>query len=415
MLRESNRFSGRTGRASGLSVGLSAGLALVGALAFPSIAAADEVSVTLAEDPGGVTVRIRGVAPDASADHIVTSKTGALLFVPGDEAMPQRLRPLERHRLDYVQIGRAGERVAVRVVQRKKAKGTLTKSMHTTPVPGGFDVRIEDNTGVTTVGPTANAPAAATFDRGAALSKIVGDPVPLPAPVAAPVPAPAPPTVTAVAPLPQVAAAVTAPTPALGDAPIEAEPPMPAPRPPVDTVDGAADEANLRWAAAATQQAAPIDLARSAPQIGLAWLATAMLAFSGLGLLWWRRRRPMLETPQPLRVLARVGIGPKQQIVWISAGGRSLLVGATEQRIDLLADLSAPGVTAPAPIEAPMTSFAAAPAPTPAPDGRIAAFKQRLRAALGDELAGRNEEPVLPPHLEMLTGDPRWVGRKESA
>lgn len=395
MLRESNRLSG-----------LSAGLALVGALAVPSLAHAGEVSVTLAEDPGGVTVRIRGVAPDASADHIVTSKTGALLFVPGDEAMPQRLRPLERHRLDYVQIGRAGERVAVRVVQRKKAKGTLTRSMRTTPVPGGFDVRIEDNTGVTTVAAstTAPAPATAAFDRGAALSKIVGEPVPLPAPVAAP------PTVTAVAPLPHAAAAV--PAPALGDAAIEPAAPIPAPRPAVDTVDAAAEDANPRWAAAATQQA-PIDLARSAPQIGLAWLATAMLAFSGLGLLWWRRRRPMLETPQPLRVLARVGIGPKQQIVWISAGGRSLLVGATEQRIDLLADLSAPGVTAPAPVEAPIA--AAASAPTPAPDGRIAAFKQRLRAALGDELAGRNEEPVLPPHLEMLTGDPRWVGRKESA
>ncbi|MBL8944850.1 MAG: hypothetical protein JNK45_16935, partial [Myxococcales bacterium] len=159
MLRESNLFSG-----------LSASLAFVGALAIPPIAEAQagEVSVTLAEDPGGVTVRIRGVAPDASADHIVTSKTGALLFVPGDEAMPQRLRPLERHRLDYVQIGRAGERVAVRVVQRKKAKGTLTKSMRTTPVPGGFDVRIEDNAGVTTVAPSAAATA--NFDRGAALS-----------------------------------------------------------------------------------------------------------------------------------------------------------------------------------------------------------------------------------------------------
>ena len=48
-------------------------------------------------------------------------------------------------------------------------------------------------------------------------------------------------------------------------------------------------------------------------------------------------------------------------------------------------------------------------------DGRIAAFKQRLRAALGDELAGRTEEPALPPHLEMLTGDPRWVGRRDAA
>ena len=44
----------------------------------------------------------------------------------------------------------------------------------------------------------------------------------------------------------------------------------------------------------------------------------------------------MLDNPQPLRVMARVSIGPKQQIVWLSAGGRSLLVGSTEHRIELL-------------------------------------------------------------------------------
>jgi flagellar biogenesis protein FliO len=375
-------------------------LGFAGALAIPSLAQAGEVSVTLVEDPGGVTVRIRGVDPDASADHIVTSKTGALLFVPGDEATPQRLRPLERHRLDFVQIGRAGSRVAVRVVQRKRAKGTLSKSMKTSPVAGGFDVRIEDNL-VPTVIATTTTPA---FDRGAALSRIVGDPVPLPA--TATTTTPPPPAVTAVPALPQAAAVGTATTAASVPTTPAQAPFADAVAPPNEAVDD-----NPRWAAAATQQA-PIDLARSAPQIGLAWLATAMLAFSGLGLLWWRRRRPVLETPQPLRVLARVGIGPKQQIVWISAGGRSLLVGATEQRIDLLADLSAPGAAA-VPVEMPAAAVAAA--PTPAPDGRIAAFKQRLRVALGDELSGRNEEPALPPHLEMLTGDPRWVGRKESA
>ena len=145
-----------------------------------------------------------------------------------------------------MQIGRAGERVAVRVVQRKKAKGTLTKSMRTTPVPGGFDVRIEDNAGVTTVAPSAAATA--TFDRGAALSKIVGEPLPLPAPVAAAVvPAAAAPTVSAVAPLPHVAAAplphvaLGAPTPALGDVAIDGAAPPPfsrknaAPPPPATT------------------------------------------------------------------------------------------------------------------------------------------------------------------------------------
>lgn len=369
--------------------------AFAAAIGAPTVAEAGEVSVTLVEDHGGVTVRIRGVGAGADADHIVTSKTGALLFVPGDEATAQRLRPLERHRLDYVQIGRAGQRVAVRVVQRKRAKGTLSKHMRTAAVAGGFDVRIEDAT--TTAIPGAPAPAA-VVDRTAALSRIAGD-APIVPVAAAVTPTVAPPVIAAVTPTPAPVAAALAPS---------SEPLAATPVEPTAADDRDAD-AGTRWAAATSQQA-PLDLGRSAPQIGLAWLATAMLAFSGLGLLWWRRRRPTLDTPQPLRVLARVGIGPKQQIVWISAGGRALLIGATEQRIDLLADLTA------SPAMAPIAAAAAAemqPA-APAPDGRIAAFKQRLRVALGDELAGRNEEPVLPPHLEMLSGDPRWVGHREA-
>jgi flagellar biogenesis protein FliO len=354
--------------------------------------------VSLAEDEGGVTVRIRGVDANGQADHIVTSKVGALLFVPGDDAMAQRMRPMARHRLDYVQVGRAGQRIAVRVVQRKKAKGVLSKHMTTTPVSGGFDVRIEDLSARPTKTIAAAVPTTvATTDRAATLAKIAGEAPALP---------PAPPPVTIAAPAPVAAPPVPAPAP-VAEAPIPTAQIEPAPP----------EDEGTRWAAASTQQG-PLDIGRSAPQIGLAWLATAMLAFSGLGFMWWRRRRPTHDTPQPLRVMARVSIGPKQQIVWLSAGGRSLLVGSTEHRIELLADLTASGATATAAIvsqamggELPTNS----PAPAPAVDGKLAAFKQRLRAALGDELAGRNEEPVLPPHLEMLAGDPRWVGRKDAA
>ncbi len=381
-----------------------AGLAFAGALAIPAAAQAGEVSVALAEDEGGVTVRIRGVDANGQADHIVTSKLGALLFVPGDDAMAQRMRPLERHRLDYVQVGRAGKRVAVRIVQRKKAKGVLSKNMTTTPVSGGFDVRIEDGLPRPVKTIAAVVPVQPpTTDRAAALAKIAGEAPALPPP---------PPPVTIAAAPPKPVAAAPAPVPAPVPAPIAEDAPAP-----IAEVAPTQDDEGTRWAAASTQQG-PLDLGRSAPQIGLAWLATAMLAFSGLGFMWWRRRRPMLDNPQPLRVMARVSIGPKQQIVWLSAGGRSLLVGSTEHRIELLADLTASGQSATAAIvsqamgaEIPTNS----PAPAPAADGKLAAFKQRLRAALGDELAGRNEEPVLPPHLEMLAGDPRWVGRKDAA
>ncbi len=382
-------------------------LALAGTLLAPALAEAGEVEVSLAEDPGGVTVRIRGLVEGAQADRIVTSRSGALLFVPGEDALPQRLRPLERHRLDYVQVGRAGDRVAVRVVQRKQAKGLLSKHMHSTPVAGGFDVRIQDvPVPASQLTPAPSTVGAVTLDHAAALAQIAGTQAPVAVVAVAPTTAPVAPTIPAPQPV-AVAAAAPAELPAMPSAQIFGD----------DALAPDAVDDSPRWAAAAaTSQQAPLDLKRSAPQIGMAWLATAMLAFSGLGLLWWRRRRPMLDAPQPLRVLARVAIGPKQQIVWISAGGRSLLVGATEQRIEMLADLSEPaaqGALAPQPVADPVAAATAA--ATAAPDGRVAAFKQRLRAALGDEVAGRHDEAVLPPHLEMLTGDPRWVGRKETA
>ncbi|MBC8074160.1 MAG: hypothetical protein IAG13_37920, partial [Deltaproteobacteria bacterium] len=118
-------------------------LGLFGALAVPSLAHAEEVTVALHEDESGVTLQIRGVEGDTH-DQVITSKTGALLFVPGTEATAQRLHPMGKHRLRFVQVGRAGERVAVRVVQRKAARGNLSKHLESVVVPGGFDVRIAD-------------------------------------------------------------------------------------------------------------------------------------------------------------------------------------------------------------------------------------------------------------------------------
>ncbi|MBX7079761.1 MAG: flagellar biosynthetic protein FliO [Nannocystaceae bacterium] len=382
-------------------------------LTAPALAQAGEINVSLAEDHDGVTVRVRGLPEGARHDQVVTSRHGALLFVPAGDVAAQRLRPLDRHRLDFVQVGRAGERVAVRVVQRKNSRGTLVKHLHAIAVPGGLDLRIDDRppaAAPTTVAPPAATTAANTLDRSAALARIADGPV-APAPVAAAVAAP---------PASPAAATVSAPPPAVEAA---------ASAPPVATATprdegAAAGDDTPRWAAASSTADNPLPLQRTAPQIGLAWLATALLAFSGMGLLWWRRRRPQAGPPAALQIIAKVAIGPKQQVLWLSAGGRALLVGATEHRIELIADLSA--ATAPATaatanaaiVNAAITAATPSPAaarPDAAAPGKVAAFKQRLRAALGDEIAGRNDEPALPPHLDLLASDPRWAARKDAA
>ncbi len=407
---------------------------LLGALAVPSVAMADDdVTVALHEDESGVTLQIRGVS-EPTHEQVVTSKTGALLFVRGADATAQRLHPMGKHRLRFVQVGRAGERVAVRVVQRKAARGSLSKHLEMQPVAGGFDVRIDDGITPPIAAPVVAAAAepaaqAPGFDRASALAKLSGG-----APAAAAA-KPAPVVVQPLPPAPPLAkvakpelAAPIAETPAVVTAEIAA--PVAANElggTAIEDAKAAPDDAGARWAGTANQDAAPIDLKTNAPRIGMAWLATAMLAFSGLGLVWWRRRRPVLSTPDALRVVAKVSIGPKQQIIWLSAGGRTLLVGATEHRIELLAELDQPqqaGASTPVaatPGAMPLGNIgitqAVAAAAAPGNNGqRVAAFKQRLRAALGDELAGRGNdtEPALPPHLEMLTGEPRWA-RKDAA
>ncbi|HWB73641.1 MAG TPA: flagellar biosynthetic protein FliO [Nannocystaceae bacterium] len=386
---------------------------LLGALAVPSIAAAadDDVTVALHEDEMGVTLQIRGVAEN-SHEQVVTSKTGALLFVRGNDATAQRLHPMGKHRLRFVQIGRAGQRVAVRVVQRKAARGSLSKHMEMVEVPGGFDVRIDDGKApavvpepIAVAQPSTPLPG---FDRDGALAKLAGPPVVAARPAVKPIAV----TPAAVEPAEEIEAAPAPRANATEDA--KAAPAVKASATIEPVVAPSEDDGGARWAAAATQEA-PLDLKASAPRIGMAWLATAMLAFSGLGFMWWRRRRPLITTPDALRVVAKVSIGPKQQILWLSAGGRTLLVGATEHRIELLCELDQPNAAVAA--SASVVPNVAAAAPSTNNDGqRVAAFKQRLRAALGDELAGRNVEPDtgLPPHLEMLAGEPRWA-RKDAA
>ncbi|HET6583826.1 MAG TPA: flagellar biosynthetic protein FliO, partial [Nannocystaceae bacterium] len=123
---------------------------------------------------------------------------------------------------------------------------------------------------------------------------------------------------------------------------------------------------------------------------------------------WKIRKRKHVPEAEPLRVVSRVALGPKQQIVWLVAGDRALLVGATEHNISLISELGR--VRNEMPVDFPEASQPAT-ATDPNAGGKIAAFKQKLRVALGDELAGKND---MPPHLELLTADPKWT-RKDTA
>ena len=56
---------------------------------------------------------------------------------------------------------------------------------------------------------------------------------------------------------------------------------------------------------------------------------------------------------------------------------------------------------------------APAPASDPTAGNKVAAFKQRLRVALSDEMSSRAD--AMPEHLELLTSEPKWAQRKDTA
>jgi flagellar biogenesis protein FliO len=142
----------------------------------------------------------------------------------------------------------------------------------------------------------------------------------------------------------------------------------------------------------------------------MGWIAIASLcAFAGLA-LWKAKKRRMPDQLESLRVVSKVALGPKQQIVWLVAGDRAMLVGATEQSIALISDLGR--VRNEASLDFPVA--APAPASDPTAGNKVAAFKQRLRVALSDEIAARSDA-AMPEHLELLTSEPKWAQRKDTA
>lgn len=66
-----------------------------------------------------------------------------------------------------------------------------------------------------------------------------------------------------------------------------------------------------------------------------------------LALLWWLRRGKTLRGKGngPLRVVQAVAVGSRERVVVLDAQGRRLLLGVTANRVELIAELRAPGVT----------------------------------------------------------------------
>jgi flagellar biogenesis protein FliO len=388
----------------------------------PATALAGELQFDVEEDAAGVTVKVRGLdGEDAPPKRVVTSRSGMLFFFDAAKAKTARLRPAQRHRIAYAQVGQTGHRVALRLAQRERARGSLGTFVTTVPVDGGLDIRIMDRQGGEAVEEEAEeaegvaeadaAPAEAGDTALAALEASLGGSEPTPTP---PAPAPDP---------------EPAPSELEDDAPeaVAAIAPEVDPEPPAET---SSSSAGLR-----------------------SMLAVALLFAFGGAAMWWLKRRKQIGTAPVLDIVSRVGIGPKQSVVLINAGGRQLLIGATERRIEVLTEIGAAPAAPTAELRVPSVldtlsrpsgaggardPFAGPRAPIPPPTdptapAKIAAFKARLEQALGRELTGEHalvaesgnrwsppdEHPIMhgepestPPHLRLLQNDARWTGEE---
>ncbi len=164
--------------------------------------------------------------------------------------------------------------------------------------------------------------------------------------------------------------------------------------------------------------AAPAPAAQSRPP----WRPIAVFAaVAGLaGLAFYLRRRWQLRigvNPQPrLRVLDTTRIGPKSLLVLTQVGGRTLLLGVTEQSVRRLAwirpeDLASKPIVSPAP----------QPAKAKEPPPEAPSFTRMLRGLMGE---ATQETEVLPTDAasilaretkDVVETRPRPVSRPEPA
>lgn len=382
-------------RFAGLPLALAAGCFVFGAA---GAAWAGPLKIDVVEDAYGATIQVRA-DEDAIPDprRVTTAEDGAIFFFPEQDAEVQRLHTSGEHRLEYVQVGRSRSRAALRIKQSKKSSGALANFMRHEKVPGGFDIRIDDRPVRASKGKTMLAEATRE-DSLADLDRKLADEV-----VAAPIVAAAPVTPPDADPPPRDAAltATVAPEPA------------PAPEAdPLRSADVSSDPL--------ASDTAPAPGGARSPWPYLALLG--MAGFAGVG--WWLRKHKRIEPEQGMEVVGRLHLSPRQQIVWLRAGGRQFLVGATDQHIAMLTEIGTPPAVGTTAVTAPPNAAAAAAAES---EAKVAAFKARLQRALGDELreAGRvppdpfatapRDDDALPEHLRRLSEEAFWPNREDAA
>lgn len=350
-------------------------------LATPWLAQASELHIQLVESASDVTLQVRpasGDDPVPEPRKVITSRQGALLFFPDQQGQSQRMTPEQSHRLRFAQVGQNRDRLAIRLTQGKRAKGRLSQHLEVTENDGGYDIRIRDRL---TKEPPPPVEEPLSIDRAETLAlleaKLDGDEV-----------------TQAIEPLPEptleqpLAAAEAEPQPETTPLSTAATIAVPAPVPPPN------DPPALM----------PLATAGTDGSSRAMWPYAVLLAMTAIGGLgwWWRQKRTSTFGPG-MDVISRIPLGPRQQIVWLQAGGRQFLVGASDQGISLLTEFGSASEAPPALPAAPDVGQA-----------NVAAFKARLNQALGRELRESSRESSdnieIPEHLTRLLGrEPAWT------
>jgi flagellar biogenesis protein FliO len=129
----------------------------------------------------------------------------------------------------------------------------------------------------------------------------------------------------------------------------------------------------------------PIALAPTESHTNRGWILIAAVAAGGVGAWSWKRRQTVAKVTDNarLRVVSRTGIGGRNELVIVDAGGQRLLLGVSASGITTLATLD----------EAEEREPISAPAPPTSEPRQAATLRARLDAMI--ESAGDAPAPAL--------------------